>query len=159
MDSPDPLSSIRTLASTHPDACVGAGTVTDMTQVEAAAEAGASFLLSPVLDPKVIAAAAASQIAMVPGALTPTEIEQAWALGSSAVKVFPAGALGAGYIASITAVLEAKVIATGGVGAGNARSFMDAGCAALGVGGGLTAGSVAEVEARARALMAAINDA
>jgi 2-dehydro-3-deoxyphosphogluconate aldolase/(4S)-4-hydroxy-2-oxoglutarate aldolase len=156
LDSPDALESVAALAA-RGGFEVGAGTVRTPAEAEAAVAAGATFLVSPHLDVAVVARAVALRASVLPGALTPTEIVAAWEAGASAVKVFPAGPLGAAYLAALRQPLAGiPLVPTGGVDVGNARAFLDAGALALGVGGWLTGDPDREVvEERARLLLAA----
>ena len=99
------------------------------------ADAGAQFVVSPVSKDDVIAACRDLGLPAVPGAYTPSEIQQAWEWGASAVKVFPAGHLGARYIKDVLAPLpHLRLLPTGGVTADNIRTYLDAGAFAVGVG-------------------------
>jgi 2-dehydro-3-deoxyphosphogluconate aldolase/(4S)-4-hydroxy-2-oxoglutarate aldolase len=154
LDSPAALASIAALVA-RGDLVVGAGTVCTTEQAEAAVASGAAFLVAPHLDAAVVARGVALGVPVVPGALSPTEIVAAWEAGASAVKVFPAGPLGPGYVGAIRQPLrDIPLVPTGGVDVGNARAFLDAGAAALGVGGWLT-GEPDLVEERGRLLLAA----
>jgi 2-dehydro-3-deoxyphosphogluconate aldolase / (4S)-4-hydroxy-2-oxoglutarate aldolase len=154
LDSPDALASIAALVA-RGGLAVGAGTVRTPAEAEAAVAAGAAFLVAPHLDAAVVACAVALGVPALPGALSPTEIVAAWEAGASAVKVFPAGPLGASYVAAIRQPLrEIPLVPTGGIDAANARAFLDSGALALGVGGWLT-GDPALVEERGRALLCA----
>jgi 2-dehydro-3-deoxyphosphogluconate aldolase/(4S)-4-hydroxy-2-oxoglutarate aldolase len=117
---------------------IGAGTVITMEQLHLAREAGASYMVSPNVNPEVIRAAKKLGMAVFPGAMTPTEIEAAYAAGADAVKIFPADSLGPDYIKSVRAPLShVPLLAVGGVNEKNAGSFLAAGCAGLGIGGNL----------------------
>jgi 2-dehydro-3-deoxyphosphogluconate aldolase / (4S)-4-hydroxy-2-oxoglutarate aldolase len=152
LDSPHALSSIVALDD-RGDVLVGAGTVLDAAGADAAIDAGAAFLVAPGVDPGVMAAAAERGVPMLPGALTPTEILTAWNAGAAAVKVFPAGPLGPGYVAALRGPLgNVALVPTGGVDDRNAAAFMAAGAVALGVGGWLT-GSADGVADRAARLL------
>lgn len=114
---------------------VGAGTVLDRFDAERAVSAGAEFLISPNLDEEVVAYGLDRRVEVWPGVMTPTEIVRAWKAGASAVKVFPAGALGPRYFKEVRAPLEdVPLIAVGGIGLENMREFLDAGATAVGVG-------------------------
>ena len=92
----------------------------------------------------------------VPGALTPSEIEAALALGVSLVKLFPGSLLGPDYVRDVLAPLAgAALMVTGGVNLSNAREFLAAGAVAVGVGSALT--GAADIEAEARRLVAAVS--
>lgn len=121
------------------DALVGAGTVLDAETARACILAGAQFVVSPALDLATIACCRRYGVAVLPGALTPTEVVQAWTAGADFVKVFPAGALGgASYIKSLKAPLpQIELVPTGGVSLKTAADFIKAGASALGVGADL----------------------
>jgi 2-dehydro-3-deoxyphosphogluconate aldolase/(4S)-4-hydroxy-2-oxoglutarate aldolase len=118
------------------DAIIGAGTVLDPETARVCIDAGAQFIVSPALNLETVACCRELAVAVVPGALTPTEIVQAWNAGADLVKVFPAGAMGgASYIKSIKAPLpQIELVPTGGVTLANAAGFIEAGAAAVGVG-------------------------
>ena len=117
---------------------VGAGTVITLDQVRMTYEAGGRYLVTPATQPEIIRAGKALGLGLSPGALTPTEILTAYAAGADAVKVFPAGNLGPGYIKAVKAPLShIPLMAVGGVNEKNAADFMRAGCVGLGVGGNL----------------------
>ena len=119
---------------------VGVGTVLDEHAANAAIMAGAQFVVTPALRPKVIKACGAQNIPVLCGAFTPTEALTAHELGAQMVKIFPARALGAAYIRDLLAPLPfLKLVPTGGIGPENARSYLDAGAAAVGMGGNLVA--------------------
>jgi 2-dehydro-3-deoxyphosphogluconate aldolase/(4S)-4-hydroxy-2-oxoglutarate aldolase len=118
---------------------VGAGTITSVDQAAAAVEAGASFLVSPHLDARLIRWSLDSGVPFVPGALTPTEVHAAWAGGASVVKIFPASVGGPDHIAALKGPLpQVDLIPTGGIDGANAAAYLDAGALAVGVGGWLT---------------------
>ena len=121
------------------DALVGAGTVLDPETATACIESGAKFVVSPALNPETIACCRRLDVAVMPGALTPTEVVQAWNAGADFVKVFPAGAVGGpSYLKSLKAPLpQIELVPTGGVSLKTAADFIRAGAAALGVGADL----------------------
>ena len=121
------------------DALVGAGTVLDGETARACILAGARFIVSPSLNLETIEMCRRYGTAVMPGALTPTEVVQAWSAGADFVKVFPAGAVGgASYIKSLKAPLpQIELIPTGGVSLKTAADFIKAGASALGVGADL----------------------
>ena len=118
------------------DALVGAGTVLDAETAKACISAGAQFIVSPALNTETIAYCRKQDVAVMPGALTPTEVVQAWNAGADFVKVFPAGAVGgASYIKALKAPLpQIELVPTGGVSLKTAADFIRAGATALGVG-------------------------
>ena len=121
------------------DALVGAGTVLDPETASACISAGAQFVVSPALNLETIARCRELDVAVMPGALTPTEVVQAWNAGADFVKVFPAGAVGGpSYLKSLKAPLpQIELVPTGGVSLKTAGDFIRAGAAALGVGADL----------------------
>jgi 2-dehydro-3-deoxyphosphogluconate aldolase/(4S)-4-hydroxy-2-oxoglutarate aldolase len=121
------------------DALVGAGTVLDPETATACIESGARFVVSPALNLETIACCRKLDVAVMPGALTPTEVVQAWNAGADFVKVFPAGAVGgASYLKALKAPLpQIELVPTGGVSLKTAADFIRAGAAALGVGADL----------------------
>ena len=121
------------------DAVVGAGTVLDAETATACISSGAQFVVSPALNPETIQCCRKHDVAVMPGALTPTEVVQAWNLGADFVKVFPAGAVGGpSYLKALKAPLpQIELVPTGGVSLKTAADFIKAGAAALGVGADL----------------------
>jgi len=120
-------------------AIVGAGTVLDAETARACILAGAQFIVSPSLNLGVIELCRRYSVAVLPGALTPTEVVTAWQAGADMVKVFPCGALGgASYIKALKAPLpQIELVPTGGVSLKTAADFIRAGATALGVGADL----------------------
>jgi 2-dehydro-3-deoxyphosphogluconate aldolase/(4S)-4-hydroxy-2-oxoglutarate aldolase len=118
---------------------VGAGTVLDPETARACIIAGARFVVSPALNLGTIEVCRRYSIAVIPGALTPTEIVTAWEAGADIVKVFPCGSLGGPkYLAALKGPLpQIELIPTGGVSLSNAADFLAAGACALGVGSDL----------------------
>jgi 2-dehydro-3-deoxyphosphogluconate aldolase/(4S)-4-hydroxy-2-oxoglutarate aldolase len=128
LDTPGALDAIRRWRDR---ATVIAGTVRTPAEARAAAEAGAAALVSPVLVPELVAVS--NDLPVVPGALTPTEIETAWRAGAPLVKLFPGSLGGPEYVRSVHAVLpDVPLLVTGGVTAENALAFLDAGAVAVG---------------------------
>ena len=164
LDSPSPLESIRQLVEKLPDTAVGAGTVLKPESVDLVAEAGARYVVSPILDPEIISQAKMRGLMCIPGAATPSEIWQAWRLGADAVKVFPAERLGGpGFISDLRAPLgQPPLVPTGGVNRLNVAQYLESGAAAVAVGSAmfprdaLEAGDVKRVAERAAEIMGAI---
>ncbi|MBN2032501.1 MAG: bifunctional 4-hydroxy-2-oxoglutarate aldolase/2-dehydro-3-deoxy-phosphogluconate aldolase [Deltaproteobacteria bacterium] len=121
------------------DVLIGAGTVLDEETGDAAILAGAQFLVSPNLNPDLIHLANMKNVVVIPGALSPTEIVQAWKAGADMVKIFPVAQVGGpGYIKALKGPLpEISFVPTGGVNLQNAGPLIRAGAAAIGVGGEL----------------------
>lgn len=118
---------------------IGAGTVLDTKTAKEAVLAGARFLVSPSLNLDLIRFALQAEVAVIPGALTPTEIVTAWNAQADMVKVFPAAQVGGpDYVKALKGPLpQIPLVPTGGVNLQNAGAFIRAGAAALGVGGEL----------------------
>jgi 2-dehydro-3-deoxyphosphogluconate aldolase/(4S)-4-hydroxy-2-oxoglutarate aldolase len=140
------------------DACgdevlIGAGSVLDLAAARDCIAAGARFIVSPALKPDLIAPCHKQGIAVIPGALTPTEVAQAWGAGADLVKVFPVSALGgAGYIRALKAPMpHLDLMPTGGVTLASLPEYFAAGAAAVGAGSELAGGSRPQVAAAARA--------
>src|SRR5438094_8282155 len=117
MTVPGAVHVIEELVSRFGDAIVGAGTVLDPETARACILAGAQFIVSPALNLETSGCCRELDTAVMPGALTPTEIVQAWSAGADLVKVFPAGGMGgASYIKSLKAPLpQIELVPTGGV--------------------------------------------
>jgi 2-dehydro-3-deoxyphosphogluconate aldolase / (4S)-4-hydroxy-2-oxoglutarate aldolase len=140
MTIPNAVSVIREVAKQHGEkVLIGAGTVTNAEQAESCLRAGAEFLVSPGLSLPVLSVARASEKLAIPGALTPTELMNAEEHGAKLVKIFPCGNLGGPkYLKSLKAPFpNASLIPTGGVNAGNAAGFIEAGAFAIGSGADL----------------------
>lgn len=117
---------------------VGAGTVTTKEDVMLAFAAGASFIISPNCDPEIIRLTKKLGMVSIPAALTPTEIVQALEWGADFIKLFPADAMGSGYVKAVKApISDAKLLAVGGVDVNNAAEFMKNGFCGVGIGSGL----------------------
>lgn len=120
------------------DALIGVGTVLDPETARAAILAGAKFIVAPTLNLEVIRMARRYNVAVTPGAYTPTEILTAWEAGADIVKVFPATSLGPGYFKDVLAPLpQVRLIPTGGVSLETVEAFIKAGACAVAVGGNL----------------------
>ena len=139
MTTPGALEMLREVsAGFDGDAVFGAGTVLDAESARAAILAGARFIVAPNLNPEVITLCNRYSVVSMPGALTPTEIMQAWDLGADVVKVFPASTFGPGYIKAVMAPLpQVRLAPVGGVNLDNAEAYIRAGAACLGVGSSL----------------------
>jgi 2-dehydro-3-deoxyphosphogluconate aldolase / (4S)-4-hydroxy-2-oxoglutarate aldolase len=134
------------------DALVGAGTVLDAEDAKSCIASGAQFIVSPALNLDTIAYCREQDVTIMPGALTPTEVVQAWNAGADFVKIFPAGAVGGpSYLKALKAPLpQIELVPTGGVSLKTAADFIKAGAAALGVGADLVAGESSAVTERAK---------
>jgi 2-dehydro-3-deoxyphosphogluconate aldolase / (4S)-4-hydroxy-2-oxoglutarate aldolase len=118
---------------------IGAGTILDIDTARRCLDAGAHFLTSPGLDLEVVEFAKKKNVAILPGALTPTEVIAAWKAGSDFVKVFPCSQVGGDrYIRVLkTPLPQIPLVAAGGVNQQTAVNFIIAGATAIGVGGEL----------------------
>jgi 2-dehydro-3-deoxyphosphogluconate aldolase/(4S)-4-hydroxy-2-oxoglutarate aldolase len=136
MTVPGAMHVIRRLTAERPDLLIGAGTVLDPETARLCILEGARFIVSPALNLKTIEMCHRYSVAVLPGALTPTEIVNAWQAGADVVKVFPASAMGgAKYLSSLKAPLpQIEMVPTGGVSVTTAADFLHAGAFALGVG-------------------------
>ena len=145
-ESRDTLKAISLLKKEFGDAiALGAGTVLTVQNVRDAAEAGATYMISPNTDEAVIGETKKLGLVSIPGAMTPTEIITAWNYGADIVKLFPAATLGLDYIKAIRGpITHIPMTAVGGVNAGNAQSFLDAGCVGVSVGGNLASNKLIE---------------
>jgi len=145
MTVPDAISLIARLAPSLPaEILLGAGTVTDAATARAVIDAGAQYVVSPVFRREVIAACHERGVAAAPGCFTPTEILDAHEYGADVVKVFPATALGPGYIKDIRAPLpQLRVMPTGGVTVAAAPEYLRRGAVAVGISRDLTGDALA----------------
>jgi 2-dehydro-3-deoxyphosphogluconate aldolase / (4S)-4-hydroxy-2-oxoglutarate aldolase len=135
MTVPDAIDVIRELVRALPAALLGAGTVLDVATARAAVDAGARFVVSPILSEALLEEATRHDVPIIPGCFSPTEIVKAVDAGASLVKVFPATSLGPGYIRDLRGPFPAlDLIPTGGVTPDNAGDWIRAGAAAVGVG-------------------------
>lgn len=157
MTVPGALGVLRRLGREHPELLLGMGTVLDAETARLAILEGAQFIISPAFDRATVELCRRYGVAVMPGALTPTEILRALQAGADAIKLFPASAMGgAPYLRALRAPLpHLKIIPTGGVSIETAEDFLAAGALALGVGADLVdtaaiqAGNAAAVTAKA----------
>jgi 2-dehydro-3-deoxyphosphogluconate aldolase/(4S)-4-hydroxy-2-oxoglutarate aldolase len=142
---------------------LGAGTVMTEQDARDAINAGAKFLLTPGLRPAVAAEAVRQGVPIVLGAMTPTEVATAVDLGATAVKVFPAARLGPEYFKDLHGPYPGTpLVATGGLHAGNAAEYLEAGALAVTAGSGVVSPALAaesrltEIALRAREFVDAV---
>jgi 2-dehydro-3-deoxyphosphogluconate aldolase/(4S)-4-hydroxy-2-oxoglutarate aldolase len=145
---------------------VGAGTVLTRDDLGAAVDAGATFIVMPVLVPDVVAACVAKDIPVFPGALSPQEIFDAWRAGATMVKVFPASCFGPAYFKEVKGPFrDIELLACGGVSAENMSAYVAAGASAVAFGGSvfradwLAAGEFGRIQHEIRTLVEACRDA
>lgn len=167
LNSAHALEGIRRLRAELPaGTLVGAGTVRSPEDVDAALGAGAEFLVAPNLSEPVLERANTREALLLPGVMTPSEIERAVAAGCRLVKLFPAGSLGVSYLKAIRAPLhDVDIMPTGGIGADDLADYVRAGAVAFGIGSALIrdvpadASELERVEAAARDLVARLEAA
>jgi 2-dehydro-3-deoxyphosphogluconate aldolase/(4S)-4-hydroxy-2-oxoglutarate aldolase len=167
MTVPGAVDLIRQLAPALPDGfLLGAGTVLDAATAHAVIDAGASFVVSPVLRPEVIDACHEREVVAVPGCFSPTEILAAHERGADIVKVFPSTSLGPTFIKDVLGPLpHVKLMPTGGVTIENAGAWIAAGAVAVGLGSALVSAALVEqgrfdiVTDNARRVVAAVKAA
>lgn len=168
MTVPDAIELIAQLVkSIGNDVLIGAGTVLDAQTAEKCIQAGAQFVVSPGFDAETVRFVTHRGTLMMAGALTPTEVINAWKAGSDFVKIFPCGSMGgAKYIKALKAPLpQVPMIPTGGVTLETAADLIRAGAEALGIGGelvstaALAAGDVKQITEGARKYVAIVKAA
>lgn len=144
----------------------GAGTVLTLDQVKAAADAGATYIISPNVDPAIIRYTKELGLTSIPGAMTPTEIVNAHQYGADIVKVFPAGYLGLKYVKDIKGpISHIPLLAAGGINEENIGEYFNAGYLGFGISGRLTEGKLIkeknfkEFTERAKAFVKALKEA
>lgn len=158
LNSPEPLQSIRAAASLYGDRMlIGAGTVTKVSEVAAAQEAGAKLIVSPNADPQVVFEAKRRGLIAIPGIATATEAFMMTRAGADALKVFPADVVGTQFVKGLKAVMpeETIFVPVGGVDVAAIPLWLRAGAKGFGVGSALyrPGSSVADIAARARVLI------
>jgi 2-dehydro-3-deoxyphosphogluconate aldolase / (4S)-4-hydroxy-2-oxoglutarate aldolase len=164
-NSDRPWELIELLRAELPDCSIGTGTVLEMSDLLNAIACGAEYIFTPHLDLSFIDAAITAEIAIIPGALTPTEIITAWQAGATAVKVFPIQAVGGvDYLQVLQGPMsQIPLIPTGGVTVTNTPDFLAAGAVAVGLAGSLfptteiAEGNWQSIRDRASRLMIRIN--
>ncbi|MEY3119189.1 MAG: hypothetical protein RIT30_1122 [Bacteroidota bacterium] len=136
LNTPEALSVISSLALEYKgELNVGAGTVCTMDDLTSAITAGANFIVTPIFKAEVVKKCVSLEVPIFPGAFSPTEIYEAWELGASMVKLYPASVVGSEYISAVLAPLnKIKLMPTGGIHLSNMLAFMKAGATSLGIG-------------------------
>lgn len=139
MTVPNAVEMIRQMKSwVSSDVILGAGTVTDSKIAKEVIEAGASFVVGPVLNFEMIAECHRQDTVVIPGCYTPTEIFEAWKAGADIVKVFPATSLGPKFIKDLRGPFpDIRLMPTGGVSIENIGEWIEVGAAAVGIGSDL----------------------
>lgn len=117
---------------------LGVGTVTNSSDLAHAVDAGASYLVTPITSAAFVQQATDAGVPIIPGGLTPTELFASWSAGASAVKIFPAGQVGPGYLKDLRGPFpELVAVPSGGVDLAGAAAWLAAGAVAVSVGGPL----------------------
>lgn len=143
---------------------VGVGTVLTEAEAQRAMESGAQYLVTPTINLAVVRLAVDRQIAVFPGGLTPTELAAGWNAGATAVKIFPAETVGAGYLKHLRAPFpDLEGIPSGGVDLEATREWLQAGAVAVSIGGpllgdALRGGDLAALRERCRDVHRVINE-
>lgn len=154
LNSPEPFRSIETAVKLAPEGVlIGAGTVLTVADVDRLADVGGTLMVSPNVEPDVIARAAEKGMVTMPGVFTPTEALAAARAGATGLKFFPASVLGPAGIQAIRAVLpaELEIAAVGGVSERNFADYAVIGVRSFGLGSSLYKPGMAADEVRARA--------
>jgi 2-dehydro-3-deoxyphosphogluconate aldolase / (4S)-4-hydroxy-2-oxoglutarate aldolase len=168
MTVPGAIEVISQLASTAgSQVLVGAGTVLDAEMAQRCIDAGAQFLVSPGFEIETVKLANRLDTLVMAGALSPTEVIAAWKAGSDFVKIFPCGSVGgAKYIKALKGPLpQVPMVPTGGINLNTAAEFIQAGSAALGIGGelvsasALASGKTSEITDAARSYVSIVREA
>jgi 2-dehydro-3-deoxyphosphogluconate aldolase / (4S)-4-hydroxy-2-oxoglutarate aldolase len=168
MTVPGAIELLTTLARTSAsEILLGAGTVLDAENARRCVDAGAQFIVSPGFDLETIKFANRSDKVIMAGALTPTEVITAWKAGSDFIKIFPCGSVGgAKYIKALKGPLpQIPMVPTGGVNLKTAAELIEAGAAALGIGGelisasALQSGDTSGISENARRYVAVVREA
>ena len=163
MTTPGAIRMLEKATAELPDFIFGLGTVLDAETARAGILAGARFIVTPALRPDVIQICRRYSIPVFSGALTPTEVVNAWEAGADAVKIFPAELFGPAYIKSLKAPLpHIDMVPTGGVNPENVGEFLKAGATATAAGSSLVEAKAlkeknwAAITAKAKAFVAAV---
>ena len=144
MTTPNAIAAIRDARQKLGErALIGVGTILEADTCRSALQAGAEFVVTPVLRPEFVPIVHGAERPIMLGAYTPTEAQTAHEAGADFIKIFPADTLGPGYIKGIRAPLpHLRIVPTGGVDVHNVADFLKAGCAALGVGSSLVSAKI-----------------
>ncbi|MEX2190561.1 MAG: bifunctional 4-hydroxy-2-oxoglutarate aldolase/2-dehydro-3-deoxy-phosphogluconate aldolase, partial [Bacteroidota bacterium] len=139
MTVPGAVEVIREVSKSAPsDVLIGAGTVTDVKTADAVIDAGATFVVGPILNLDIVARCRERNVVVMPGCFTPTEIFTAWKAGADIIKVFPATSLGPKYFKDIAGPFpDIRMMPTGGVTIDNVGEWVKAGAVAVGIGSDL----------------------
>ena len=163
LTTPGLLDALPGLVNRYADtADVGVGTILSESEAQRALDSGAQYLVTPTMNLPVIKLAVQHQVAVFPGGLTPTELAAGWDAGATAVKIFPAQTVGAGYLKHLRGPFpDLQVVPSGGVDLNAGRQWLAAGAAAVSIGGpllgdALKGGDLEALRDRCRAIRAAV---
>ncbi|GAA1236769.1 2-dehydro-3-deoxyphosphogluconate aldolase/(4S)-4-hydroxy-2-oxoglutarate aldolase [Microbacterium phyllosphaerae] len=165
LTTPGTLRALPYLRAHLPEATIGVGTALTGAHVNAAIDAGAEFIVTPIADPQLVDAAIRRGTPIIPGAFTPTEVHAVWAAGASAVKIFPAATVGADYLRQLAGPFpELTIMPSGGVGLDDIPYWIGAGAVAVSLGGpllgdSLVGGDLRELATRAQVALTAVASA
>lgn len=156
LTSPGALEIIASLAS-RSGLCVGVGTLLDPTDVSRAGSAGATFVVSPNVNPEVIAATKREGLISIPGVATPTEVAIALAAGADILKLFPASTYGPAHLQALRGPFPGNLwCPTGGISVALIPDWFAAGATMVGLGGPLLKGGTGAIAANVSTYMKAI---
>jgi 2-dehydro-3-deoxyphosphogluconate aldolase / (4S)-4-hydroxy-2-oxoglutarate aldolase len=165
LTTPGLLDALPELINRYANAAdVGVGTVTTESEAQRALAHGAQYLVTPTMNLPVVKLAVQHEIAVFPGGLTPTELAAGWDAGATAVKIFPAETVGAGYLKHLRGPFpDLEGIPSGGVDLDATREWLDAGAAAVSIGtpllgDALKGGHLSALRERCRAVRAVISE-
>ncbi len=166
LTTPELFDSLSGLVDRYADtADVGVGTVLSTAEASTAIDAGAQYLVTPTMNLDVVAFAISRNVAVFPGGFSPTELATGWHAGATAVKIFPAQTVGAGYLKHLRGPFpDLQTVPSGGVDLAATKQWLAAGAAAVSIGGpllgdALAGGDPTELRRRCRAVTAAVAEA
>jgi 2-dehydro-3-deoxyphosphogluconate aldolase/(4S)-4-hydroxy-2-oxoglutarate aldolase len=164
LTTPGLLAALPELVDRYADgADVGVGTILTESEALRALDSGAQYLVTPIMNLPVVRLAVQHQVAVFPGGLTPTELAAGWDAGATAVKIFPAQTVGAGYLKHLRGPFpDLQAVPSGGVDLDASRQWLAAGAVAVSIGGpllgdSLKGGDVSALRDRCRAVRAVID--
>jgi 2-dehydro-3-deoxyphosphogluconate aldolase/(4S)-4-hydroxy-2-oxoglutarate aldolase len=165
LTTPGLLDALPELVDRYADSAeIGVGTILSEQEAQRALESGARFLVTPTMNLPVVGLAVERQIAVFPGGLTPTELAAGWDAGATAVKIFPAQTVGAGYLKHLRGPFpDLEAIPSGGVDLDATGEWLGAGAVAVSIGGpllgdALKGGELSALRDRCRAVRAVVSE-
>jgi 2-dehydro-3-deoxyphosphogluconate aldolase/(4S)-4-hydroxy-2-oxoglutarate aldolase len=166
LTTPGLFGSLPALVDRYADAAdVGVGTVLSTADAARAMEGGVGYLVTPTMNLDVVQLAVRQRVAVIPGGLSPTELAAGWAAGATAVKIFPAQTVGAGYLKHLRGPFpDLQAVPSGGVDVEATKRWLAAGAAAVSIGSpllgdALSGGDLSGLRRRCRAVTAAVAEA